>query len=95
MRTVGCDTNCGRKASINVLGSIVNRQCDGDENELTPDTGTLSNKLMHRVTSKGNSADISSRALEIKLPQSTKRVTGKTGHGVSRHKNNNKVDNVH
>ena len=71
IKTVGCDTNCGRKTSIKIMDSIVNRQCDGEENELT--AVTRREHSMHRVTSKGNSVDICSRALEIKLPQSTKR----------------------
>ena len=49
---------------------------------------------LHRVTSKENSAEVSSRALEIKLPQSATKVTRKTEHGMSRHRNN-KVDGVH
>ena len=54
---------------------------------------TQHNKL-HRVTSKEKQRRHKLKGLGDKIAREHKKVTGKTEHGVSRHKNN-KVDGVH
>ena len=55
------------------LGSTINRQCDGDECELTAQDRLFPQRdELHRVTSTEKQRRHKLKGLEIKLPQSTK-----------------------